>query len=282
MQFLGPGAASSRLSLISAAALYHYLTVVVPFDVLQQLYYRAKLDLMTVRSTTSGPTLTAKQIKQRFAQFSRIYALHRPLVQRCLNIALIVYGLGSTYRGLTSRPTSSPNSKKSTKTTKDNVGAQETPTPRPPRVAVSYLECLLPPASSDSCTRSLGRRCILSTTLNNSSNYYSKCSIQGSPASAHALKLTCIQNCDLTICCCTRRKVCDRFHVSRVVLTRELQNRRQSSARATFAIFLQYSEVVAGGHTRHMDQQLAELHSKQTCHCLPHTADEGGDEAVSG
>ncbi|TFK30755.1 adrenoleukodystrophy protein [Coprinopsis marcescibilis] len=53
---------------------------------------------MTVLST-----LRSQAAKERFAQFSKAYGRHRPTVQRVLNIAFVVYTLGSTYLSLTSR-----------------------------------------------------------------------------------------------------------------------------------------------------------------------------------
>lgn len=82
---------------------------------------------------------SSKHFSQRFAQFSKTYARHRPLIQRCLNVALIFYALGSTYRGLSSKPPSSSASKKRADSDKveGDVGAQGNRPPRPPRVAVS-------------------------------------------------------------------------------------------------------------------------------------------------
>src|ERR1700733_15485012 len=87
---------------------------------------------------------SSKQFTQQFAQFSKTYARHRPLIQRCLNVALIFYALGSTYRRLSSKPATSKKRADSDKP-KGDVGAQGTLAPRPPRVAVSdfgYL-CLI-------------------------------------------------------------------------------------------------------------------------------------------
>ncbi|KAF8225804.1 hypothetical protein L208DRAFT_1425341 [Tricholoma matsutake] len=82
---------------------------------------------------------STEQFKKRFAQFSKIYAVHRPLIQRCLNVALIFYALGSTYRGLSSRPPSTSSSKKTTAKPKDDEGPHETRTAKPPRVAVDAV-----------------------------------------------------------------------------------------------------------------------------------------------
>jgi len=125
----------------------------------------------------------AVSYKERLAQFSKAYAIHRPLVQRCLNVALIFYALGSTYRGLSSRPPSSSGSKKGKRKAKDDVATQETRTAKPPRVAVSHPQILLLPYGS---MIPLGRRCVLSTTINDSSDSYPKCSIKGSAAPDHA------------------------------------------------------------------------------------------------
>lgn len=77
-------------------------------------------------------TLRSQSFNERFIQFSKAYAVHRPLVQRCLNTAFIFYVLGSTYRGLSARPGSSSSSKGKGKA--KDVGKEAG---KPPRVAVS-------------------------------------------------------------------------------------------------------------------------------------------------
>ncbi|KAJ4476647.1 adrenoleukodystrophy protein [Lentinula aciculospora] len=74
-------------------------------------------------------TLRAQDVKQTLAQLSKHYTVHRPLVQRILNISFVLYVLGTTYRGLASRPTSGRQSKKN----KDAIKEGE------PRVAVDAL-----------------------------------------------------------------------------------------------------------------------------------------------
>ncbi|KAG7092761.1 hypothetical protein E1B28_009086 [Marasmius oreades] len=46
----------------------------------------------------------SKQLKEKVALFSKSYSTHRPLVQRVLNIAFVLYFLGNTFRGLSARP----------------------------------------------------------------------------------------------------------------------------------------------------------------------------------
>lgn len=38
------------------------------------------------------------------ANFTATYATHRPLIQRCLTSGFVLYVLGTTYRGLSARP----------------------------------------------------------------------------------------------------------------------------------------------------------------------------------
>ncbi|KAF6766512.1 adrenoleukodystrophy protein [Ephemerocybe angulata] len=45
-------------------------------------------------------TQQSQAVKERFAQFTKVYAAHRPAVQRTLNIAFVFYVLGSTYFSL--------------------------------------------------------------------------------------------------------------------------------------------------------------------------------------
>jgi ATP-binding cassette subfamily D (ALD) long-chain fatty acid import protein len=48
-------------------------------------------------------TLRSQVLRERLAQFSKVYASHRPAVQRVLNITFVAYVLGSTYLSLSSR-----------------------------------------------------------------------------------------------------------------------------------------------------------------------------------
>lgn len=64
----------------------------------------------------------------RAAEFAKAYSKHRPLVQRGLTAGFILYVLGTTYRGLSAKP-SSASSRKGKGKGKDESG-------KPPRVAV--------------------------------------------------------------------------------------------------------------------------------------------------
>lgn len=80
--------------------------------------------------------MTASQFsvrsKEKLAQALKIYAVHRPLVQRVLNVTFIVYILGSTYTGLSGH--SSRSGKERSKKLKGN-GERV----KPERVAVDTL-----------------------------------------------------------------------------------------------------------------------------------------------
>lgn len=66
----------------------------------------------------------------RAAEFAKAYSNHRPLVQRGLTAGFVLYVLGTTYRGLSARPSSSSVRKgKGKGKGKDDSG-------KPPRVAV--------------------------------------------------------------------------------------------------------------------------------------------------
>jgi len=116
-------------------------------------------------------SLHSKLVEERAAQFSKLYTIHRPLLQRCLNVGLAFYALGSTYRGLSSRPASPQSTKKSKGKGKDDA-IRETRTGKPPRVAVRHLKYFHTPASSLQHASS-GRCCVLSTTVSNPSDCHS-------------------------------------------------------------------------------------------------------------
>lgn len=71
--------------------------------------------------------LRSKEISQQIAHFTRLYSQHRPLIQRLLNSAFILYVLGTTYRGLSARPTPAKAQKHEDKSGK------------PPKVAVDAV-----------------------------------------------------------------------------------------------------------------------------------------------
>lgn len=123
-------------------------------------------------------TLRSKSFNERFIQFSKAYAVHRPLVQRCLNTAFIFYVLGSTYRGLSARPGSSSSSKGKGKAKDDGKE-----TGKPPRVAVghySHYPNLI-------FITFVGRRGFLSTPDCNPPNCNPKYPIQRSATAGYAL-----------------------------------------------------------------------------------------------
>ncbi|KAF5377615.1 hypothetical protein D9615_005102 [Tricholomella constricta] len=90
-------------------------------------------------------TLRAKSFNERFAQFAKAYSVHRPYVQRFLNIAFVAYALGTTYRGLAPRPSSSNAESGKDKRQSKGKGKgkvddkQQSETGKPPRVAVDAL-----------------------------------------------------------------------------------------------------------------------------------------------
>jgi len=131
-------------------------------------------------------TLRSTNFDQRFAQFTKVYVAHRPLVQRFLTTSFVFYVLGTTYRGLSARPGSSS---KKTKATADGKDLDQAARGKPPRVAVRYLcadDCLW---VSDSCVLLFSGRCfILPATVDHPANRYSKYTIQGGFVARHALQ----------------------------------------------------------------------------------------------
>ncbi|KAG5728570.1 ATP-binding cassette sub-family D member 2 [Termitomyces sp. T112] len=83
-------------------------------------------------------TQQAKSFNERLAKFANVYAAHRPLVQRVLNISFVVYVLVTTYRGLASRPPPSSSAGGKSKNIV-NEGDKQDQTGKPPRVAVDAL-----------------------------------------------------------------------------------------------------------------------------------------------
>ncbi|ESK83486.1 abc fatty acid [Moniliophthora roreri MCA 2997] len=77
-------------------------------------------------------TLRSKEFKEQLARLSKSYSAHRPLIQRLLNISFVLYVLGTTFKGLSARPTK-PSGKGKGKG-KDNKESG-----KPPRVAVDAI-----------------------------------------------------------------------------------------------------------------------------------------------
>ncbi|KAJ7630529.1 ABC transporter transmembrane region 2-domain-containing protein [Roridomyces roridus] len=82
--------------------------------------------------STSPQTLRTQQLNQLISRLSAQYTAHRPAIQRILNAAFAVYVLGSTYRGLSARPSSPRKDKGKGKKKDDDSG-------KPPRVAIDAL-----------------------------------------------------------------------------------------------------------------------------------------------
>ncbi|KAK7468565.1 ATP-binding cassette long-chain fatty acid transporter pxa2 [Stygiomarasmius scandens] len=79
-------------------------------------------------------TLRTKQLNKEFDKLSASYLRHRPLVQRVLNISFVLYVLGTTLRGLSSRP-----AKPSSAVGKKGKGKGKDDSSDKPRVAVDAL-----------------------------------------------------------------------------------------------------------------------------------------------
>src|ERR1700761_4861443 len=80
-------------------------------------------------------TLRSQRLGDLLARFSGTYSTHRPLIQRILNASFALYVVGSTYHGLSSRP-SAPNKDKGKGKGKKDVADQSG---KPPKVAVDAL-----------------------------------------------------------------------------------------------------------------------------------------------
>lgn len=78
-------------------------------------------------------TLRSPAAQERLARFAKTYSKHRPTVQRTLNVAFVVYTLGSTYLSLTSRSGKTPED--SGKKGRGRKG-KTTDTSKPTKVAV--------------------------------------------------------------------------------------------------------------------------------------------------
>ncbi|KAJ3835418.1 ABC transporter transmembrane region 2-domain-containing protein [Lentinula raphanica] len=82
---------------------------------------------MAVLSTTK-----TKDFNELLARLSKHYTLHRPLIQRILNISFVIYVLQTTYKGFSAR---SPRSRGK----KDKDAGTGNDSSRPPKVAVDAL-----------------------------------------------------------------------------------------------------------------------------------------------
>lgn len=78
-------------------------------------------------------TLRPAHLNQHLAEFVKVYAKHRPVVQRILTTSFVLYVLGTTYRGLAARPSVSSS------VSKKGRGRSNGKEHGNPRVAVRYL-----------------------------------------------------------------------------------------------------------------------------------------------
>ena len=78
------------------------------------------------------PVLSALRPSRAYlGQLAKSYSSHRPIIQRALTTSFILYVLGTTYRGLSAKQSSS-----SSRKGKGNKGGKEGDSGKPPRVAV--------------------------------------------------------------------------------------------------------------------------------------------------
>lgn len=82
--------------------------------------------------SVSSKTLRSQQLNQLITRLSANYVAHRPAIQRILNAAFALYVVGSTYRGLSARPSAPKRDKGKGKRKDDEPG-------KPPKVAVDAL-----------------------------------------------------------------------------------------------------------------------------------------------
>lgn len=155
---------------------------------------------MTVLSTQRSQAL-----KQRLAQFSKIYAAHRPAVQRSLNIAFVFYVLGSTYLSLSGGPRKGAgdnNPKKGkNRAKKGELG-------KPVKVAVSGSWAKFCFVKLKKALHGCVGRCgVLPSTGEHFADCNSRNQVKGSLAFGYALQPACVPHGNLTLCSCIGWKV---------------------------------------------------------------------------
>lgn len=113
--------------------------------------------------TTSFASLRlSHRSNERLANAFKVYMVHRPLVQRLLNVSFVTFILSSAYFGISGKSSASQSSKKG-RSKKGKDGED-----RPERVAVrsSYQQILL--TQIDIHRRLLGRRRLFSASASDS------------------------------------------------------------------------------------------------------------------
>ncbi|KAF4572586.1 ATP-binding cassette sub-family D [Pleurotus pulmonarius] len=83
-------------------------------------------------------TLRSTKLSEHVALLSKTYVKHRPVVQKLLTIGFVVYVLGSTYTGLSGKPSSSKKGKEKAKEAAETA-EKDRSSGKPPRVAVDAL-----------------------------------------------------------------------------------------------------------------------------------------------
>lgn len=106
------------------------------------------------------------QLEGRAAQFMKGYTAHRPLIQKALNTAFVLYVLQSTFKGLSARPAPRSSARKG----KGKGKAGNDDSGRPPRVAVdavfyqrlnSILKIVIPSIRSKEALLLFSHSCLL-------------------------------------------------------------------------------------------------------------------------
>lgn len=143
----------------------------------------------------------SQQSNERLAKALNVYMVHRPVIQRLLNISFVAFILSSAYFGITGKPSANQSSKKGKSKKGKDVGG------RPERVAVRSIlmsatyPIMLHPHLS------LGRRHLLSASATYFAHRYTWNSIKRSAPTCDAFHTVSVTNSDITVCCGARRKV---------------------------------------------------------------------------
>lgn len=105
-----------------------------PISITSQTVLRISSGTFTTTTDHFMSNLRSPAVTDQFRRFSNLYVSHRPFVQRFLTVSFIFYVLGSTYRGLSARPSTSKSKQKG-----KGDGNEGQQTGKPARVAVRSI-----------------------------------------------------------------------------------------------------------------------------------------------
>ena len=151
------------------------------------------------------PLAKLRPSREQITKVARVYATHRPLVQRTLTTGFVLYVLLTTYNGLFGRAGSAGAASSRKEKGKAKAGGETDPK-KPPRFAVRISSFRMA-TPVHNCAACVGGRCVLPATIDDTPDCDPQYPLEGGTAPVHAFEPSHIPHSDIVVCRSIRREV---------------------------------------------------------------------------